>query len=173
LKIIFSNKLSDLKTLLLIRHAKSDWNDASLSDFDRPLNERGKRDAPLMAQRLLDKKIPIDLFVSSPAKRAKKTASIFAEAYGFDKKQVQFHDELYLAPETVFATVISKMSNEAGSMAIFAHNPGITEYANSLTNARIDDMPTCCIFTVQAACNSWNEFAAAKKTFLFVDYPKA
>lgn len=173
MKIIFSNKLSDLKTLLLIRHAKSDWNDASLSDFDRPLNERGKRDAPLMAQRLLDKKIGIDLFVSSPAKRAKKTAAIFAEAYGLDKKQVEFYDELYLAPEKVFTAVISKLNNNAAAVAIFAHNPGITEYANSLTNARIDDMPTCCIFAVQAACNGWNEFATAKKTFLFVDYPKA
>jgi phosphohistidine phosphatase len=162
-----------LKTLLLIRHAKSDWNDASLSDFDRPLNERGKRDAPLMAQRLLDKKIGIDLFVSSPAKRAKKTATIFAEAYGLDKKQVEFYDELYLAPETVFSAVISKLKNNTAAVAIFAHNPGITDFANSLTNSRIDDMPTCCIFAVQGACNSWNEFATAKKTFLFVDYPKA
>lgn len=173
MKIILSNKLSDLKTLLLIRHAKSDWNDTSLSDFDRPLNERGKRDAPLMAQRLLDKKIRIDLFVSSPAKRAKKTATIFAEAYGLDKKQVEFHDELYLAHEKVFSAVISKLNNNADAVAVFAHNPGITDFANSLTNTRIDDMPTCCIFAVQAACNSWNEFATAKKTFLFVDYPKA
>lgn len=162
-----------MKTLLLIRHAKSDWNDASLSDFDRPLNERGKRDAPLMAQRLLDKKISIDLFVSSPAKRAKKTAAIFAEVYGLDKKQVQLYDELYLAPETVFTAVINKLNNNARAVAVFAHNPGITDFANSLTNTRIDDMPTCCIFAVQADCTSWNEFAAAKKAFLFVDYPKA
>lgn len=162
-----------MKTLLLIRHAKSDWNDASLSDFDRPLNERGKRDAPLMAQRLLDKKIGIDLFVSSPAKRAKKTAAIFAEAYGLDKKQVQLYDELYLAPETVFTAVINKLNNNVRAVAVFAHNPGITDFANSLTNTRIDDMPTCCIFAVQADCTSWNEFAAAKKAFLFVDYPKA
>ncbi|MBN8673887.1 MAG: histidine phosphatase family protein [Chitinophagales bacterium] len=162
-----------MKTLLLIRHAKSDWNDASLSDFDRPLNERGKRDAPLMAQRLLDKKISIDLFVSSPAKRAKKTASIFAEAYGLDKKQVEFYDELYLAPETIFTSVISRLNNNADTVAVFAHNPGITGFANSLTNTRIDDMPTCCIFAVQADCKDWSEFAAAKKKFLFADYPKA
>lgn len=173
MKIIFSTKHSDLKTLLLIRHAKSDWNDASLSDFDRPLNERGKRDAPLMAQRLLDKKIAIDLFVSSPAKRAKKTATIFAEAYGFDKGQVEFHDELYLAPEPVFAAVISKLNNNSDTVAVFAHNPGITDFANSLTNTRIDDMPTCCIFAVQGNCKDWNDFEAAKKKFLFVDYPKA
>lgn len=162
-----------MKQLILIRHAKSDWNDPSLSDFDRPLNARGKRDAPVMAQRLLDKKISIDLFVASPAKRAKKTAAIFAEAYGFDKKQVHFQDELYLAPETVFAAVVSKLDNNADAVAIFAHNPGITDFANSLTNARIDDMPTCCIFAIQADCKNWNDFAAAKKKFLFVDYPKA
>ena len=66
-----------MRQLLLIRHAKSDWGDFSLPDFDRPLNERGKRDAPVMAQRLLDKKITIDAFVSSPAKRAKKNSQSF------------------------------------------------------------------------------------------------
>jgi phosphohistidine phosphatase len=84
-----------LKTLLLVRHAKSDWNDASLSDFDRPLNERGKRDAPAMAHRLLDKKIAIDAFISSPAKRARKTASIFSKEYGKDKEELILIDELY------------------------------------------------------------------------------
>ena len=126
-----------------------------------------------MAQRLLDKKIAIDLFVSSPAKRAKKTAGIFAEAYGLDKKQVEFYEELYLAPEKVFSAVISRLNDNAEAVAIFAHNPGITDFANSLTNTRIDDMPTCCIFAVQVDCKGWNEFEAAKKKFLFVDYPKA
>ena len=74
-----------MKTVFLIRHAKSDWGEPSLSDFDRPLNERGKKDAPVMAQRLLDKKIKIDAFISSPAKRAGKTARIFAKEYKVDK----------------------------------------------------------------------------------------
>ena len=91
-----------MKHLLLVRHAKSDWNDSSLSDFDRPLNERGKRDAPIMAHRLLDKKIEIDGFITSPAKRARKTATIFAKEYKVDKGDLILVDELYLAPGDIF-----------------------------------------------------------------------
>ena len=80
-----------MKTLILVRHAKSDWGTPSLGDFDRPLNDRGKRDAPVMAQRLLDKKIKIDAFISSPAKRAKKTATVFAEAYDKKKDDIFFY----------------------------------------------------------------------------------
>lgn len=161
-----------MKTLLLVRHAKSDWSDGSLSDFDRPLNERGKRDAPVMAQRLVDKKIPIDLFVSSPAKRAKKTAITFAEAYGKKKEEVLFIDELYAASADTFEAVIKKLDDQFASAAVFSHNPDITYFANSLTDARIDNMPTCSIFAVTADCDRWADFENAEKTFLFFDYPK-
>lgn len=161
-----------MKTLLLVRHAKSDWSDGTLSDFDRPLNERGKRDAPVMAQRLLDKKVVIDLFVSSPAKRAKKTAITFAEAYGKKKEDVLFIDELYAASTDTFETVIKKLDDQFSSAAIFSHNPDITYFANSLADARIDNMPTCSIFAVTADCDRWADFENAEKTFLFFDYPK-
>ena len=75
-----------MKTLILVRHAKSDWGNPSLSDFDRPLNERGKRDAPVMAKRLLDKKIKIDQIIASPAKRAARTAKYFAEVFDYKKE---------------------------------------------------------------------------------------
>ena len=91
-----------MKTLLLVRHAKSDWSTPSLGDFDRPLNERGKKDAPVMANRLIDKKVSIDAFVSSPAKRAKKTATVFAKEYKRDKDDIIFIEELYGAGEDVF-----------------------------------------------------------------------
>jgi phosphohistidine phosphatase len=162
-----------LKTLLLVRHAKSDWNDASLSDFDRPLNERGKRDAPAMAHRLLDKKIAIDVFISSPAKRAKKTATIISKEYGKDKEGLILIDELYGAGEDVFFDVISKADNKFDSIAVFSHNPGITDFANMLTDARIDNIPTCGIFAVTIDCKKWTDFKHAKKEFWFFDYPKA
>jgi len=79
-----------MKILLLIRHAKSSWDDISVTDFDRPLNERGKKDAPMMARRLSDKKIKIDAFVASPAKRAKKTAVFFAKEFGVDENDIVF-----------------------------------------------------------------------------------
>ena len=162
-----------MKQLLLIRHAKSDWDDPSLSDFDRPLNPRGKRDAPVMATRLKDKKIKIDAFVSSPAKRAKRTATIFAEEYSIKKKNIILLDELYAAEANVFYDVIKNIDDTFDSIAIFAHNPGITDFANSLAEVRIDNIPTCGVFAIKADCKKWKDFAASKKEFWFFDYPKS
>lgn len=162
-----------MKTLLLVRHAKSDWNDPGLDDFDRPLNERGKRDAPVMAHRLLDKKIMIDAFIASPAKRAKKTATIFAAAYKVDKEDIIFRDELYGAGPTVFYDVVMNADKQFDSIAIFSHNPGITDFANLLTTTRIDNIPTSGVFAIKAECDKWKDFASAKKEFWFFDYPKA
>lgn len=160
------------KTLLLVRHAKSDWGDASLSDFDRPLNGRGKSDAPVMAHRLLDKNIFIDAFISSPAMRARKTANIFAKEYKRDKDEIIFRDELYGAPENVFYDVIVTADNKFKSIAIFSHNPGLTDFANLLTSTRIDNIPTCGIFAIKADCDKWKNFKEAEKEFWFFDYPK-
>ena len=162
-----------MKQLLLIRHAKSDWNSGASSDFERPLNKRGERDAPVMAHRLLDKKIKIDVFVASPAKRAKKTASIFAKEYKEDKDRIILKEELYAAPEEIFYDVISSMNDKHNTIAIFSHNPGITDFANSLTDVRIDNIPTCGIFAVKLNAKSWSEFRNAEKEFWFADYPKA
>jgi phosphohistidine phosphatase len=160
------------KHLILVRHAKSDWGDASLSDFDRPLNGRGKSDAPVMAHRLLDKNIFIDAFISSPANRAKKTAGIFAKEYKRDKDEIIFRDELYGASENVFYDVILTADNKFKSIAIFSHNPGITDFANLLTDTRIDNIPTCGIFAIKADCDKWKNFKEADKKFWFFDYPK-
>lgn len=160
------------KTILLVRHAKSDWGDASLSDFDRPLNERGKSDAPVMAHRLLDKNIFIDAFISSPANRARRTARIFAKEYKRDKDDIIIRDELYAAPENVFYDVILTADNKFKSIAIFSHNPGLTDFANLLTDTRIDNIPTCGIFAIKADCGNWKNFKEADKKFWFFDYPK-
>ena len=161
-----------MKTLLLIRHAKSDWNNPSLGDFDRPLNDRGKRDAPMMAHRLLDRKIKIDAFIASPAKRAKRTASIFAKEYKRDKDEIIFIEELYGAPPRAFYDVITKTNDKFDSIALFSHNPGITDFANSLTDARTDNIPTCGIFAVKIKGKHWRDFEEAQKEFWFVDYPR-
>jgi phosphohistidine phosphatase len=121
-----------MKTVLLIRHAKSSWGDLSMPDFDRPLNDRGKADAPKMAKRIHNKEIEIDAFISSPAKRAKKTAEIFAERYGLKKTDIILVPELYHAMDAVFFETISRAPKKSDSIAIFSHNPGITEFANRL-----------------------------------------
>ena len=162
-----------MKTILLIRHAKSSWDDPGLSDFDRPLNERGKKDAPKMAERLHERGIKIDAFVSSPAKRAKKTAEQFAKKYKKEEDIVILKTELYMAGEDAFYQVLEKLDDHFDNIALFSHNPGITDFANSLTDARTDNIPTCGIFAVSVDAKKWNKLKDAKKNFLFFDYPKA
>lgn len=162
-----------MKTLLLVRHAKSSWDDPAVSDFDRPLNERGKADAPIMAKRIKDKEILIDAFVSSSAKRARKTAKIFAHVFATKDDEIILAPELYLAQSATFISVISKLPPNFNTVAVFSHNPGITDFANSLTTTKLDDMPTCSIFAVNIFSDDWAGFETAAKQFLFFDYPKA
>ena len=162
-----------MKTLILVRHAKSDWGNPGLDDFDRPLNERGKKDAPVMAQRLLDKKIKIDVFIASPAKRAAKTAKIFAETFKQKKDDIIFKEKLYLAEPSAIFSVIADADNDFKTVAVFSHNYGITDFANQLTDARIDNIPTCGVFAIKIHSDTWSDFREAKKEFWFFDYPKA
>ena len=161
-----------MKSVLLIRHAKSSWDDFSIKDFDRPLNDRGKKDAPVMATRLLDKGIAIDGFLASPARRARRTAELFAKEYKLEKGSIIFFDELYLARPSIFIEVISKTDDRFDTIAVFSHNEGITEFANSLTDTKTDNIPTCGIFAIKIKTKHWNDFAEAKKEFWFFDFPK-
>ena len=161
------------KQLLLIRHAKSSWDDFSIKDFDRPLNERGKKDAPAMAKRLLKKQIAIDAFISSPAKRARKTAELFAKEFKEKKDNIIFYDELYLASPSVLTEVVNKVADKYDTVAVFSHNEGITQFANGLTNTITDNIPTCGIFAVKIKAKHWKDFVDADKEFWFFDYPKS
>jgi len=160
-----------MKTLLLIRHAKSSWN-FSVDDFDRPLNERGLHDAVAMAKRLVKKDIKIDAFVSSPAKRALTTATFFAQAYDKKQKDILVISSLYEPKQVVFFDAIKHLDDHLQTVAVFSHNPGITEFANKLTATFIDDMPACAIFAVKTDIKKWSDFAASDKQFWFFDYPK-
>jgi phosphohistidine phosphatase len=161
-----------MKTLLIIRHAKSSWELTAVSDFDRPLNDRGKHDAPEMAKRLLKEKISIDAFISSPAKRAKKTAQLFIQEFHRSKDEIIYIPELYNASISVFYEVATNLDDAYNSAAIFSHNPGVTEFVNSLTTYKIDDMPTCGIFAVKIHCDTWHDFEKASKEFWFFNFPK-
>jgi phosphohistidine phosphatase len=161
------------KTILLVRHAKSSWDNDNMGDYERPLNERGKRDAPEMARRLLKKKQHIDLFVSSPAKRAKRTAEFFAREFNVDEDKILFIPRLYHAASLDFIETIQELDDAFDHAAIFSHNPGITDFASSLTATRIDDMPTCAVIAFKIMTDRWAEFKNAEKAFLFFDYPKS
>ena len=158
-----------MKTIILVRHAKSDWQ-YHVSDFDRPLADRGHRDAPKMAKYLLEQKIQIDQFVSSPALRAISTCRYFAQAY--QSTHILEVQDLYDPSIQDFINTIENLNNHENSVALFAHNNGITYFANSLTNENITHMPTCAAVGFRANVLTWEEFLSAKKEFLFFYYPK-
>jgi len=161
-----------MKHLLLIRHAKSSW-DFNVEDFDRPLNDRGEKNAPEMAKRLIEKDIKIDAFVSSPANRALSTAKLFVNEYGKKAKNIITVPALYSASIETFYSVIEELNDDDKTVAIFSHNPSITEFANELTDTRVDDMPTCAIYAVKTDIKKWKDFRDAEKRFWFFDYPKS
>ena len=163
----------ETRSLLIVRHAKSSWADFSQKDFDRPLNDRGKKDALEMAKKIhKEKAVKLDAIISSPATRALTTAKFFAEEFGLKKKNIIEISELYDAPLNNFYTAIESANDGYKTIALFSHNPGITVFANMLTNVRIDDMPTCAVFAIHLQTNSWKEFRTAEKEFWFFDYPK-
>jgi phosphohistidine phosphatase len=161
-----------MKTLLLVRHAKSSWDQIGVSDFDRPLNERGKKDAPLMAKRVKERGVKLDHLISSPAKRAIRTARFFAKEFDFKKKDIELIEGLYGATRSEFLKAVAAINNKYDTVALFSHNPGITDFASSLTNIRVDDMPTCAVFALRVETDNWKDFPDAQKNFLFFDYPK-
>jgi phosphohistidine phosphatase len=161
-----------MKTLLIIRHAKSSWDNVLVTDFDRSLNERGRRDAPAMAQKLLRSGVQIDLFVSSPAKRAWTTAEFFVREFGRQGNEIVLVPELYQAPVQTFKEVVISLEDYFSNAALFSHNPGITAFVNTLTSVRVDDMPTCGVFAVTSPVDHWSDFLGAGKEFWFFDYPK-
>ena len=161
-----------MKTLLLIRHAKSSWDNSILSDFERPLNERGKQDAPMMAKRIKDKKIEIDAFVSSPAKRAKKTAELFMHEFDGKEKKLVLVPSLYEASLNNFYDAVANLKDRNDTVALFSHNPGITDFVNSLECSPVYNMPTCAVYALKIKIKNWSDFKEAEKELLFFDYPK-
>ena len=127
-----------------------------------------------MAQRLVEKKIKIDTFISSPARRAKKTCKAFCKEYDVDTDKIIFIDKLYHASVEVFYSVIASLNEGDKHVAIFSHNPGITEFVNTLIKeVQIDNMPTCAVFSVSSDAKDWGSFRDSEKKFLFFDYPKS
>jgi phosphohistidine phosphatase len=162
-----------MKTLLIIRHAKSSWDHVTAPDIDRTLNERGKKDAPAMARRLVKAGIVIDRFVSSPARRARQTAELFVREFGKKEKDIVIVPDLYQAQPSVFTQVIGGLNDKDDTIALFSHNPGITAFVNTLTTVRLENMPTCAVFAVKSSVDQWSGFLSANPEFLFFEYPKS
>ncbi len=157
-----------MKALYLIRHAKSDWNNPSLSDFDRPLNKRGFRDAPFMAEKLGDLNFNPGLIVCSPAQRTTTTAEIISK-----NASILYDSSIYEASLSDLMHLINFLPNEHETIAIIGHNPSMTSLANYLTGDFIANMPTCSIVKVEFDIDNWNEVIQGMGTQKYFIYPKA
>jgi len=143
-----------MKILYLVRHAKSSWKHPGLRDIERPLNNRGKRDAPLMGNKLNLRGILPELIVSSPAIRARVTAKNITMEIGFPKKKILINDNIYEASSTELMNIIHCFDDKYDSVMMFGHNPGFTMLNNYLTDHYIDNIPTCGVVGIQFS-TSW------------------
>ncbi len=161
------------RLLVMIRHAKSSWANPLQSDFDRPLNERGKREAKEMGEKLLERGLKPDLIISSSAKRTKQTAKKIANAVGYDFDKVLFEEKLYHCIPSVFEEMLYEVDDSVKTLFIVAHNPGITEFVNELsTDFRIDNMPTCGIAAVVFESDEWSKLLSLKREPFLFEYPE-
>ena len=161
------------RTLVMIRHAKSSWANPLQSDFERPLNERGEHDAPMMGERLKQLKVIPDLIIASTAKRAKQTAKKIAAAIGYDTETIQWVDKLYHCIPSVFEEVIQEIDDSVKTVFIVAHNPGITSFINELSPGfSIDHMPTCGVVAARMDTEHWSDLQLAERNVFLFEYPK-
>jgi phosphohistidine phosphatase len=161
-----------MKHLFLIRHAKSSWSNPGLSDFERPLNKRGKRDAPFMGKRLATIDPRPDCIISSPARRARKTARAVGAEIGFSKKDIILEDELYTFSAHTIIEILKRTSDSIQTLALVGHNHGITECGEYLSGERLDNVPTCGIVLIQFDCKRWAHIGPQSGSLLLFDYPK-
>jgi phosphohistidine phosphatase len=161
-----------MKRLLLVRHAKSSWNHPGLDDFDRPLNKRGKHDAPMMAERLARRGIRPDAIVVSPAKRAKRTAKLLAEGMGVSQDHVRDEAQIYEASVPMLLQVIAGFDDNWSFVMLVGHNPGLTSLVNALAGSVIDNLPTCGVADISLDIERWRDVAPGCGTCQFLDYPK-
>jgi len=145
-----------MKTLLILRHAKSSWDNPQLSDYDRPLNKRGKRDAPRMGKHLHKHGLIPDRILTSSAKRARKTATKVAKACGYTKK-IKRLDSFYLAPPGVYLEKLEALSNKYERVMVVGHNPTMEQLVRHLTG-QIERMPTAALAHIELPIQNWDTF---------------
>ena len=160
-----------MKTLFLVRHAKSSRDDPALADKDRPLNDRGKRDAPKMGKRLAKRRVKPDLILSSPAVRALKTAEIIAKKLDYKRKNILVDDRLYAVEADELLDVIRKLGDQVERVMLIGHNPELTELAHRLSS-KITHMPTCAVAEFTFDAKTWPRIGKEKPVQIALDYPK-
>lgn len=159
-----------MKRLFVIRHAKSSWDYHQLKDIERPLNSRGIADAPRIGRYLYNKAHKVDLFISSPAVRAKTTCEIISNELK-SVGRIIIEEKLFHASIHEISSVIKNINN-VSSAAIFGHNPGLTDFANEITGSQIDNIPTCGVAIIDINISEWNAFGSVKGTLHDFIFPK-
>ena len=161
-----------MKTVYFVRHAKSSWSDANLRDIERPLNKRGRRDAPFMAKLLKGRGVRPDRLISSPAKRAYLTASFFANALGTGPENIDQHSKIYEAYPGTILKIIEELPDEWNTVLLFGHNPTFTDLANTFSSQYISNVPTCGICRVDCEVEEWGKFTKENAELTEFHYPK-
>ena len=161
-----------MKTLTIVRHGKSSWKDTTLRDIERPLNKRGRHDAPEMGRRILEHGIRPSLILSSPAKRAWTTAKIVASAINYPREFLQKEDALYLASVNRILDVLVSQDDRFNSIMLFGHNPGFTDFANFLVPGLTYNLPTSGVVSVEFDQEDWNLYDQPQTNLLVHDWPK-
>ncbi len=162
-----------MKTIILVRHAKSSWKDLSLDDFDRPLNKRGKRNAPFMGKKLKKRKIVPDLILSSPAKRARKTAVAIAKAIDYPKKKIHYNDNMYHTSAHHLLELVRHQDDKHEAIMLFGHNPEFNDFADMLLKKNpVYNIPTTGVYCISFEVDSWKKVREGKGKSIFFDYPK-
>lgn len=161
-----------MKKLYLVRHAKSSWSDPKATDFERKLNKRGKRDAPFMAEKLAERGVQVDLIISSPAARTKKTAKFMAKGIDYSSKNIQYKEKAYSFTLKDLLGVVKKIDDAHTSVMVVGHNYAITDLAEYLTEEVLVNIPTAGIVGMEADITHWSDIDGGCAKLLFFDYPK-
>lgn len=170
LQIATLERVDTMKKLFVIRHAKSSWKDESLNDFDRPLNKRGKIDAPLMAKKLKKMGIKPDIILASPALRTKTTAQIIASELN-SSKLIRYDDELYEADAQTLMNKIREIGSNHETIFLVGHNPGLSDFLNILVGFD-ENLPTCAIAQIDIDCEDLKELDRTCSKLVSLNYPK-
>jgi phosphohistidine phosphatase len=159
-----------MKTLYLLRHAKSSWADVSLADFDRPLNDRGLDAAPFMGRFIAENNFFPDVILTSPARRAEQTARLVKEAAGIPDS-IKFDERIYEASPQMLSQVVSELDNALTSVMLVGHNPGIEGFIRFLTGS-LEPMPTAALAVIDLSIQKWDDISSNKGTVQQIARPK-
>jgi len=159
-----------MKKLVIIRHAKSDWEDTSLDDFDRPLNKRGLKDAPIMGKILKTKELIPDIIISSPALRARTTAELIAKEVNYTKN-ITPNQYIYEAYVNMLIEIVNTLVDTAETVFLVGHNPGVSALAYMLCDLK-ENIPTSATVEIDFDCDSWMDVSKENATLISYDFPK-